>query len=73
MVAVVLLAEPRTEQIRSPAAHDALNSAAAGLNVELHDVEVKTPADLVLAFRNAKEQGVKALYVWTTADDICSR
>ena len=55
-----------TEQIRSRAAHDALIAAAAALKLELHDVEVKTPADLALAFRKAKEQGVEALYVWTT-------
>ena len=53
-----------TEQIRSRGGNDALIAAARELNLELHDVEVVTPADLAFAIRRAKEQGAEALYVW---------
>jgi ABC-type uncharacterized transport system substrate-binding protein len=55
-----------TEQLRSRGGGDALIRAASGLNLELRDVVVTTPADLALAIRNAKEQGAEALYVWPT-------
>jgi putative ABC transport system substrate-binding protein len=55
-----------TEQLRSRGGGDALIRAARGLNLELRDVVVTTPADLALAIRNAKEQGAEALYVWPT-------
>jgi putative ABC transport system substrate-binding protein len=53
-----------TERLRSRGGHDALIAAARVLNLELHDVEVTTPADLSVAIRKAKEKGAEALYVW---------
>lgn len=53
-----------TEQIRSRGGHDALIAAARGLNLELQDVEVTTPADLDAAIRKVKEERAEALYVW---------
>jgi putative ABC transport system substrate-binding protein len=53
-----LLAEPA-----SPAATQQLYAGAKALRLELHDVEVKTPADLEAAVRTAKAQGCQALYI----------
>jgi ABC-type uncharacterized transport system substrate-binding protein len=53
-----------TEQTRSSRANDALMTAAKGLGIELHDLEIQAPAELEGAIRNAKDQGTQALYVW---------
>lgn len=41
----------------------AVYAAAKSLGLELHDVEVKAPAELEAAVRKAKAQGAQALYV----------
>jgi putative ABC transport system substrate-binding protein len=53
-----------TEQTRSSRANDALTTAAKGLGIELHDLEIQAPAELEGAIRKAKDQGMQALYVW---------
>jgi putative tryptophan/tyrosine transport system substrate-binding protein len=53
-----------TEQTRSSRANDALTTAAKGLGIELHDLEIQAPAELEGVIRNAKDQGTQALYVW---------
>jgi ABC-type uncharacterized transport system substrate-binding protein len=59
---VVVLAS--SEQTRSSRAKDALAAAAKALGIELHDFEVQAPSDLESVIRNAKDQGIQALYVW---------
>jgi putative tryptophan/tyrosine transport system substrate-binding protein len=41
-----------------------LATAAKLLHVELNDLEVHAPPELEGAIRNAKDQGIQALYVW---------
>jgi putative tryptophan/tyrosine transport system substrate-binding protein len=53
-----------TEQTRFSRARDALATAAKALGVELYDLEVKAPTELEGAIRNAKDQGIQALYIW---------
>jgi putative ABC transport system substrate-binding protein len=47
----------------SPAGTRRLYAGAKALGLELHDVEVKAPADLEAAVRTAKAQGSQALYI----------
>jgi putative ABC transport system substrate-binding protein len=53
-----------TEQTRFSQARDALTTAAKVLGVELYDLEVQAPSELEDAIRNAKHQGIQALYIW---------
>jgi ABC-type uncharacterized transport system substrate-binding protein len=53
-----------TEQTRSSRAKDTLTTAAKGLGIELHNLEIQAPAELEGVIRNAKDQGTQALYVW---------
>ena len=53
-----------TEQTRFSRSKAALATAAKVLGVELYDLEVQAPSELEGAIRNAKDQGIQALYVW---------
>jgi putative tryptophan/tyrosine transport system substrate-binding protein len=53
-----------TEQTRSTRANDTLNTAASSLGIELRDLEIRAPAELEGAIRDAKNGGTQALYVW---------
>jgi putative tryptophan/tyrosine transport system substrate-binding protein len=53
-----------TEQTRFSGAKDALETAAKVLHLELYDLEVHAPSELEGAIRNAKDQGIQALYIW---------
>jgi putative ABC transport system substrate-binding protein len=55
----VLAAEPRTT-----IGKQTITAAARVLKLELHDVEVRAPAELTVAVRTAKAQGAQALYIW---------
>jgi putative ABC transport system substrate-binding protein len=41
-------------------------AASKALNLEVHEIEVRAPAELGAAVLRAKEQGAQALYVWTS-------
>jgi putative ABC transport system substrate-binding protein len=59
---IAVLVSP--EQTRFSRPKDALATAAKVLGVELYDLEVKAPSELESAIRNAKDQGIQALYMW---------
>jgi putative ABC transport system substrate-binding protein len=58
---VALLA---SSDFRTTGGKRTMAAAAKALRLELHEVEVKTPADLEPAVRRMKDDGAQALYVW---------
>jgi len=58
-VGLLAASDPRTAIGRQTMA-----AAAKELKLELHEVVVVTPAELVVAVRKAKDQGAQALYIW---------
>jgi putative ABC transport system substrate-binding protein len=48
-------------------ARETLPAAAKALNLELHQVQARTEADLEVAIREAKVRGAQALYIWPGA------
>jgi putative ABC transport system substrate-binding protein len=51
-------------EVRTSIGKHTIAASAKALRLQLVDFEVKAPAELEATMRNAKAQGVQALYVW---------
>ena len=47
--------------------------AKQALNLEVREIEVRTPADLDTAVRKAKKEGAQALSIWAVSNDVWGR